>query len=96
MKMNLMDVAQRYSRRLAGQPENRAIPQLPPGLPQTPEPRMRFNPNVPLDPSQVEDRRGQPYDPGPGGYDIGGLLDMFSMMLAQQRPQRKLRTTRRG
>lgn len=65
----LRDLALRYAAARTGQPlPNRAIPVLPPGLPQQPQPTMRFRPGVQLDPSQVEDRRQGAI--GPGGYRV--------------------------
>lgn len=73
----LRELALRYAQLRTGGNQKqplpvRAVPQLPPGLTQGPQPTMRFVPGVQLDPSQVEDRRTGRI--GPGGYrTIEGL-----------------------
>lgn len=78
----LRELALRYAAARTGQqipPPNRAIPVLPPGLPQRPQPTMRFNPDVLLDTSQVEDRRTVIHPGGRAGLGGDRPADMYAL-----------------
>lgn len=97
----LAELALRYAKQRTAAAPPPSIPTLPPGIPSMPAPgltpgsgTMRFNPDVLLDPSQIEDRRTTIYPGGRAGLggdmyqpDLGAVAQRYELMRALRNQQ---------